>query len=486
MGSWTPEPETRPSDESGVAGVGSRGADSGGGRRQAGGWLALIALLFLAAAAMRVHNASDFFIDYGFDATFNWEYVDELTRDWSLPAPDRYWSAARPPAFFYLAGAIARSAGPFRVEAIHAIRLASSAFGLLAIGVALWGVANQLGGSRRDGRRLALAAGLMLFVPAHIYLSAMLNEEISVASWITLALVLAVWEQTEGSRGWASWARVVGIGLAGGLAFLTKLTGCLVVAAVACSFVFDGWRRGALRPALARAAVLSLIALAVGGWFYARSFIEYGYLYPQSLDAHSIMLSMPPGERSLFDYLRLSLSALTDTRVDAPGLLHSVWGGTYVTWWFDGHRHFVPRVDPMVDRVGRWILTLGVLPTVAAIAGCLRGVGRARRSAGVADTPMLATTALMLAGYVLYTWQNPWFACIKGSYLLGLIFPYAYWASERLAAWTRGPRWLAVFVWLDLALLLLAVGAAFSFGTPLWEMTLGVHYPGLPWLPGQP
>jgi len=486
MGSWTAEPEPRPAAASGGAGVGAHGADAEGHSRWPAGWLALTAVLFLVAAGMRVHNASDFFIDHGFDETFNWEYVRELTHDWSLPAPDQHWSAARPPAFFYAAGAIARNTGPSRVEAIHAIRSASSAFGLFAIGAALWLVARQAGGFRREGRRLAVAAGLMLFVPAHIYLSAMLNEEISVASWITLALVLAVWEQTEGGTGWASWARVVGIGLAGGLAFLTKLTGCLVVVAVAGSFVFDGWRRGALRPALARAAVLSLIALAVGGWFYARSYVLYGYLYPHSLDAHSIMLSMPPGDRSLLDYLRLSLSALTDTRVDAPGLLHSVWGGTYVSWWFDGHRHFVPRVDPMVDRMGRWILVLGLLPTVAAIVGCLRGVGRVRRSASVADTPMLATTALMLAGYVLYTWQNPWFACIKGSYLLGLVLPYAYWASDRLAAWSRGPRWLAVFVWFDLGLLWLAVVATFTFGTPLWEMTLGVHYPGLPWLPDQP
>jgi len=435
---------------------------------------------------MRVHNASHFFIDHGFDATFNWEYVDQLTRQWALPAPDEHWSAARPPAFFYLAGAIARKVGPTRVEAIHAVRLVSSAFGLLAVVAGLALIAKLAAGDGLRDRRLALAAGLMLYVPAHIYVSAMLNEEISVASWITLALVLAVWEQVEGRGGRASWARVVGIGVAGGLAFLTKLTGCLVVVAVAVSFVFDGWRRGALRPALARAAVLSGVALVVGGWFYGRSLVLYGFLYPHSLDAHSIMLSMPPGERSLLDYLPFSMAMLTDTRVDTPGLLHSVWGGTYLTWWFDGQRHLVPRVDPVVERVGRAILALGLLPTAAAALGCWRGLGRARRSARAPDTPMLALTGCMLAGYALYTWQNPWFATVKATYLLGLGLPYAYWGSERLAAWSRGPRWLAGLVWVDLGLLLLAIVAAFTFDTPLWDMRQGAHYPGLPWLPGQP
>lgn len=457
-------------------------------RRRGGSnaWVGVIVLLFVVAGAMRSHNASHFFIDYGFDETFNWEYVGDLTRTWALPEPDQHWSAARPPAFFYVAGAIARASGPSRVEAIHTIRRVSGFFGLLAIGAALGLIARLSSPPAREGPRLALAAGLMLFIPAHIYVSAMLNEEVMVAGWVTFALVLAVWEQVEGGEGWQSWARVVGIGVAGGLAFLTKLTGCLVVAAVAVSFVFDGWRRGDVRPALARAAVLSGVALLIGGWFYARSLILYGYLYPHSLELHSIMLSMPPGARDLFDYLRVSPAMFVDTRVDTPGLLHSVWGGTYVTWWFDGHRHFVPRVDPVVERIGGLILVLGALPTFAAAAGCLRGIRQARLSVRAPDTPMLAVTGLTLAGYALYTWQNPWFATVKASYLLGLALPYGFWASERLTAWSRESRWVAVGIGLDLGLLLVVIVAAFTFGTPLWDMTLGAHYPGLPWLPDQP
>jgi 4-amino-4-deoxy-L-arabinose transferase-like glycosyltransferase len=453
------------------------------GARAAPIWAALVLLLFAGAAALRAHNAQALFIDHGFDESFNWQYVEHLTRTWALPEPESLWSGARPPLFFYAGGALARAVGPGQVESVHAIRLASSAFGMLAMALA---IAQLWRRSRSDLLRVALAAGLLLFIPAHIYLSAMLNEEIAVASWTTLALVLALWEQRAGADGPASWARVIGIGVLGGLAFLTKLTGCLVVMAIAGSFVLDGWRRGELRPALARAAALSAVALVVGGWFYARSLVLHGYLYPQSLEAHSIMLSMPPGERSLLDYLRFSLAAFTDTRVDSPGLLHSVWGGTYVTWWFDGHRHFVPRVDPVVDRMGFAILVLALLPTAAAFTGALRGAGRARRSTRAPDTPMLALVAITLAGYAFYTWNNPWFAVVKASYLLGLGLPYAWWASEQLAAWCRRSPWLGALIGLDLLLLLAAIVAAFTFGTPLWEMTLGVHFPGLPWLPDQP
>ena len=446
------------------------------------GWALAIVALFGVAGWLRAHNAYAFFIDHGFDESFNWEYVQQLTRSWAIPDPESLWSAARPPFFFYVSAVVARIAGAAQAPSMHAIRLASSVFGVLVIALA---VVQLWRWNRADPIRVAAAAALMLFVPAHIYLSAMVNEEITVAGWTTLALLVALWEQRAAAEGSASWLRIVAIGGLGGLAFMTKLTGCLVVMAIAASFVFDGWRRGELRSALVRAATLSVIALVVGGWFYARSYWLHGYLYPQSLDAHSIMLSMPPGDRSWLDYLRLSPAVFADTRVDSPGLLHSVWGGTYVTWWFDGQRHFVPRHDPMVDRMGLTILLLGLLPTLAAGVGAVRGVARARLDTRSLDAPMLWLVGFTLAGYVFYTWKNPWFACVKASYLLGLVVPYGYWASDRLVAWGRRSPAIAAFLTLDLLALLLAVTIAFYFGTPLWEMTLGVHLPGLPWLPGQ-
>lgn len=58
---------------------------------------------------MRANNASVYQLHWGFDAPWNWEYVEHLTRTWELPAPHAGWSYAQPPLFFYGSAALARA-----------------------------------------------------------------------------------------------------------------------------------------------------------------------------------------------------------------------------------------------------------------------------------------------------------------------------------------------------------------------------------------
>jgi len=440
-------------------------------------------LLFALAGGLRVHNAYGYWVNNGYDAPFNWSYIVQLSESWDLPHPERHWSAARPPLFFYMGGALARSFDSRPGPSVWATRLVSSGFGLFAIALTAWMVRRE---TPDDLRRVAIAAGLLLFLPAHLYMSAMLNEEILAATFTTLALALAIRDRQAGSAAGGDsreWWRLVAIGLAGGLAFLTKLTGCLVVIAVVFAMLIDGWRERALKTALLRGAVVASVALIAGGWFYARSLVVYGYLYPHSLRTHQVMLNLPPGERGVGDYLSFPLSTFTNARNDSKELIHSVWGGTYATLWFDGQRHFVPRNHKNVHRISTVILVLALLPTFAFFLGLRDAVRRMLAAPRTADTPMLALLSVTLAGYVYFTWKNPWYPTVKGSYLLGLGLPYAYWASERLSAWTRGPRWQAALVAIVLVALLVACGLAFTWGTPLWTMELWRDRPGLRIMP---
>jgi 4-amino-4-deoxy-L-arabinose transferase-like glycosyltransferase len=431
-----------------------------------------------AGLAVRVSNAFHYRIDLGYDAVGNWQYIRQLMGSWALPAPDSGWSTAHPPLFYYGAAALARvfeSLGPRFTQV--AIPIASSLVGLASIAVVVV-VVRRCG--REDPARAFLAAALLLFLPAHIYMSAMLSEEILSASLITLTIagvVLQLTGQIPANRqlGWAAL-----VGLTGGLALLTKLSGALVIGTALVAYAIHGARTKKLSNALASAATVALVASAVGGWYYARNLAVHGYLYPQGLEVHGVIQEMPPGERGVADYLRIPLATWTDPQLLNESLLHSVWGGTYVTIWFDGHRHFLPRLQPRVSVVGSIILILAIVPTLAFGLGIGRGIrqvlGGDAHSLGT-HLPQLLLVLVTLAGYVHFTWKNPYFPCVKGSYLLGLAMPFAFYASDVLAHWTRDSGLRSKLIWLNLAALAAVVLATFTFGL-VFEKLEG---PGLPW-----
>jgi hypothetical protein len=222
------------------------------------------------------------------------------------------------------------------------------------------------------------------------------------------------------------------------------------------------------------------VAVPLGGWFYARNVIEYGYFYPHGLAVHEVMFSMPPGERGVLDYLWIPLETFTDPRLLAPPLLRSVWGSTYVTLWFEGQGCFLPVRAPHLLELGRVLLVLGLVPSIAFGWGTARGAQRAWRARGAGpDLALLLTVAATVAGYVVFTWRNPQFAVLKASYLLGISVPFAFYSSDVLDRWTDPlrSRARAVVVAGTLVALLAVSTATFTYGL-LFERR---DFPGIPW-----
>jgi 4-amino-4-deoxy-L-arabinose transferase-like glycosyltransferase len=436
-------------------------------------WIAGIAITAVGSF-IRFQNAFRYPPGWGFDARWNWEYIHHVMRTWTLPAPDAGWSTAHPPLFYFLSASLGNALGESSLAGTaHAVRVASSALGLLTVGLA---VALVLRAEPGNPRRAFLAGGLLLFLPVQLYMSAMLSEEILASFLISAAVVGVAWTSLgEAPR----LAAALGVGVLAGLALLTKLTGLLAIAATAGALLLDGWQRRAPSAGFRHAFALVAVAGAVGGWYYLRNLIGYGYVYPHALDVHSLMFTMPPGFREVGDYFRFPLATFGSADLLGSELLHSVWGSTYVTIWFDGHRHFLPSEDPGVARIGSALLVLGLLPTLAFLAGALRGAGRLLRSQRGPDAVLLLLVALMLTGYVAFTWRNPVFATLKGSFLLGLSVPFAYYASDSLARWTRAHGAATTIVWLWLVLLAGISAATFSFGTTFEKR----EPPGIQWTP---
>jgi hypothetical protein len=414
------------------------------------------ALLALLAVAVRVHNALHYPPDWGYDASFNWRYIYRMAHDWALPRPGAGWSTADPPLFF-VTSAVLMAASNFRLVLVPLFNTAVG-LGIVALAVILVRKSDP----ERPTRSL-LAGGLLLYLPAHIYMSAMVSEEM-LAAFFTSLVAFALARRDRSTVGGRSELRRAGaIGAAAGLATLTKLSGAIAVLTAVGTYALDGWRRAELRPTLARVAAVVAVASVVGGWYFARNRALYGYFQPFGLPAHEVMFEMPPGERGPIDYVRIPLATWTDPQLLQPDLLHSVWGSTYVTVWFDGHRYFLPRDSQAVRRLGTVTLLLALLPTAAFAVGLVGGLRRSLRAPRTPDAPLLLLAALTLLGFAVYNWQNPWFAVVKGTTLLGLSLPFAYFASEALDRWTRRGGAIGALVWTVLAALAVSVVLSCTF-----------------------
>ena len=426
-------------------------------------------LLLLAGIGIRISNALRFRADLGFDALGNLQYLQHLQSTWALPSPEALWSSAHPPFFYYCAALIWRGLTAVGLESLvlPVLALSISAVGLLVIAA----IANWM---RRadpdDGLRWLLAVGLILFLPVHLYMSPMIGEEMVHAALVAWVLVLAARSMPDlPGPGEAAW-----IGGLCGLALLTKLSGGLVAAAVVFAWLLAGARTGRLATALSRVALMGGMTALVGGWFYAYTWASHGYLYAQDLAIHQEIFTLPPGERGILDYLRVPLATWTDPQLLNPDLLGSVWGSTYATIFFDGHRHFLPN-SPGVSRMGTAILVLALVPTAAFLVGLARGMRRAIAEPGGRDSLLIAMVVFSLAGYAVFTWGNPWFVTLKGSYLLGLCVPFALYTSEVLAGWLRGPGAGAKWVAAAMGVLALLVALTFTLGPVFNKRDRGIH-----------
>ena len=432
-------------------------------------------LLIFTAALTRIINALGYRTGLGFDSVENVQYIDMLIHSWALPAPDAAWATSHPPLFYYLFAALGR--GLYALGEPESLLAAIPLVGGLA-GLVIAGLAASM--VRRfhpdDDVRAFIALFLVLFLPVQIYLSAMVNEEVLAALLTSLALWVAVVPMAHENGQAISLRRVSAIGVLAGLAILTKLSGILVLAAIASAWMISGWRARRMGAALRQTFLMCLIAMLIGGWFYIRNYFLYGYFYPQDLELHAIMFDMPPGSRGLLDYFFIPLATWTDPQLLNPDLLGSVWGSTYATLYFDGHRHFLPH-SAAIGTMGSFLLVLGILPLWAFVAGFLEDLRRAIRGDFSPALPLILLTVFSLGGYVFFTFSNPWFATLKAGYLLGLSIPFAWYASQKLALWASRaePLRFAITVWL--ATLGIAVTLTFTTGL-IFEKIDG---PGLPW-----
>jgi len=392
-------------------------------------------------------HLADLPLSVGFDAQGHLDYVQLLREQGHLPlAPDGV-SMFHPPLFYVLTAGLTGllDVGPDSRGAGLAYRAVPVAAGLASIW-AVWAAARRL--FREDPLRTTCAVGIAGMLPMHVYMAAFVSNESTSAATASVLLALAVMGMLSDRL---SPALRVALATAGGAALLAKYSGFVVAPLALGAVALRPWivDRRSFRGTLALGAGLAAGALALGGWFYARSWIRLGTPFPWNREAGGEGLWWHlPGFHTLEFFARFGDSL----RHPLFAGFRSYWDGVYSTFWGDGLAAGV--ASPMANPAGwnlDWMLlgyplalpVTGLLVLGALRAGCraLQGPDAGRR---LAWSLLLGILWAIGLSHLAFAIRYPSYAASKAFYALPALLPLALvgalglaWVPERL----RGAAW---------------------------------------------
>jgi len=199
----------------------------------------------------------------------------QLPRDWAdqhavdgLPA----YEASQPPLYYGLVAPLLHVMRHLPlVDRVWLMRMITFLIGSLAIPI---GFLLALRVFQNEPVAMGLAALAAVFPGTTINLARVSNESLGILVFTTLFLTVCAWIDQPQTH-----ARTIAVGVTLGLGLLTKAYFLTAVPALACIGVWLIFRnRSNRRVQAVHVATVFAIALAMGGWWYLRNFLQTGTL----------------------------------------------------------------------------------------------------------------------------------------------------------------------------------------------------------------
>jgi len=428
--------------------------------------------LFAAVAIIQFRNAAVYPPTRGFDPIQHADYVRFVTQRWQIPDVSNGWEMSQPPLYYVLSAAVFTCFGGVGRErmALKAVQLITP-FAMLGTLVLAWRLLVLLFPAQARMRALGFVVAALL--PVGFYMSPQVTNEVFTALVISAVMVLAA---RQIMRRDFRWRTAVSLGLACGLALLSKYTGLFVFTSVLCLAglrVVTG-NSGAVPTAsahrrrlrhLAWACLLVAVTVSLCGWLYARNLKKFGHAFIGAWDKGSgFNIVQPPGYRTPAYYARFGAVFWHD-----PGrsLFSSFWDGMYASLWADPHRVFLNLNDPDAPTLSSLCLWLALLPSVAVVRGLSLTIRHLLT--GEWDHPyfiLLMTTVLTLTAVLTFGLEHPFYSNAKAHFALSLTPCAAVFAALGLETMCQRLGRLRWVVYLNLALLSAVVLYLFWYRGP--------------------
>jgi len=394
-------------------------------------------LLMGAVGVMAANNIFKLPFYHGFDFKGHVEYIEYVVQHWAIPLPTQGWTMFQAPLYYMLTAPLyAAAALVFEPErALQALRVLPLACGVAQIELS-YRAARYLFPKRNGLQMAATTVGGLL--PASIYMSQYVGNEPLAGVMAGLVVVLALRFYYEPERGRTKWALVL-MGVALGLALLSKLTALFLIPPVAAlmayGFLTAPGERKARRAAVALLLVFGTVAL-VGGWYYARNYIVLGRAFWGGWEPErSIQWWQDPGYRTIAQLIPRGEALV----YPVCSSLVSFWDGFYSTLWADSY--ISSTTDANYAPPWNYNLMLGgVLLSLIPTCMIFAGAGAAfRKRAQRPGLVFLGGTLLLYIAMLIYGFLSlPYYCITKAAYTLGLACCYGALAAAGFELLARG------------------------------------------------
>ncbi len=330
--------------------------------------------------------------------------------------------------------------------AVHLVRLLSVLMGAATV-LTTYCIARQIMPQHphpgppptlgEGAKALAIGAAVVnAFNPQFAFISGTINNDnLVIVLFALAALLLVVLARREVSRG-----HLILLGLVIGLASLTKLTGLILLPLAAMVLGAVALRRQQLVPFVGWMAIMSIVALVVGGWWYARNWLLYGDPFGMKI--------MPILFRT-----RVYRPSLLELLAEFKGLRMSFWA---LFGWFN------ILAEPWLYRTFDGLALLGA-------AGLLLLVFKQWRGEETLSWPwllfLLLWIAVVLAGLARWTQMTH---ASQGRLMYPAISAISILLFTGLAQWVPRRAVMSLAGMLGMAMLAIAVVSPFRYIAPAY------------------
>lgn len=252
-----------------------------------------------------------------------------------------------------------------------------------------------------------LMAALTAFNPMALFINASVNNDNLVMLLSTLSLLMLIRDAKSNQPG-LRWGSTILMGVTLGLAAITKVSGLVLLPIAAMSLVLSAWSTRAWKARLVRTFAVTLVTVAIAGWWYIRNMILYGE--PTGLQR----MAEIAGPRPLTFHI-------TDLLSEWKGFWYSFWGV------FGGFNVLAPS----------WFYTMtGCLSIVAGmglILGLIRSLQKKQLPGRWHDHLLLIVfITLTFIGLIRWTMMT---TASQGRLMFAAIVPISLYLALGLLAW---------------------------------------------------